>query len=134
MYTKAIESARKEIWVDDVGNEGEEPASDPLEPPKPFLLPSLAYREKLAIYYCNRAAVYLNLQEYDQVISDCDIAIACKPDYTVAYMRRSRAYEELGATDKALVDARAALELDPDNADVQASVKRLSEIEEERME
>jgi tetratricopeptide (TPR) repeat protein len=111
-----------------------EPTSEPPEPPKPFQPTPHIHGDKLAVYHCNRAAVYLHLLKYDQAISDCDIAILWKPNYTKAFMRRSCAHEHLDATDKALDDAKAALETDPRNAKLQASVKRLSKIEDERLE
>lgn len=99
-----------------------------------FRAPHHPHANNLAIYHCNRAAVSLNLQEYQEVINDCDIAILWNPRYTKAYVRRSTAYEQLEKTDAALQDAKVALQLEPTNKKLQWTVRRLQKLEDERME
>lgn len=64
--------------------------------------------EELAIFYQNRAACNEVLGNFDKVIADCDQAIALKPNYTKAFVRRAKAYEKLEQYDKAMVDAFCA--------------------------
>lgn len=113
--------------------DGDKEPSKPKEP-EPFVPPFHPHADKVSVYHCNRAAVYLHLQEYDQVISDCDAAILWNPKYTKALMRRCQAYEAKDETDKALNDAKTALELDPSNLQFKQTVKRLEKIEAERLE
>lgn len=39
------------------------------------------------IYFCNRAAAYCILKQYDLAIQDCRTALALKPNYAKAYGR-----------------------------------------------
>jgi tetratricopeptide (TPR) repeat protein len=104
------------------------------EPPEPFVPPPHQHADKLSVYHCNRAAVYLHLQKYDDVIKDCDAAILWNPSYTKALMRRCQAYEALDKTDKALEDAKVALATEPSSVKTKQTVQRLEKLEAERME
>jgi len=68
------------------------------------------------IYYCNRAAVYLILQKYEEAASDCSASIALKSDYVKAHSRLAQAYLSMGRQSEASDAANAALALDPNNA------------------
>ncbi|GKY91222.1 hypothetical protein MPSEU_000094800 [Mayamaea pseudoterrestris] len=103
-------------------------------PPDPFVPPPHEHSEKLSVYHCNRAAVYLHLQKYDAVVKDCDAAILWNPRYTKALMRRCQAYEALDKTDKALEDAKMAYTIDPYNVKLKHTVQRIEKLEAERME
>ena len=103
-------------------------------PPEPFVAPTHEHGDKLSVYHCNRAAVYLHLRKYDKVVQDCDVAILWNPKYTKALMRRSQAQEALDKTDKALEDAKSALTTDPSNLKLKQTVTRLEKLEAERME
>jgi tetratricopeptide (TPR) repeat protein len=104
------------------------------DPPPVFQPPPHPHGEKLAVYHCNRAAVYLHLQRYDQVVDDCDVAILWNPMYAKAYIRRCTAYEQTDKTDMALEDAKAALKMDPGNKKILQTVRRLQKLEDERLE
>lgn len=104
------------------------------EPPPKFKAPPYEHAEKVAVYYCNRAAVLLHLQRYHDAIRDADVAILWNPHYTKAYMRRCTAYEQTDKTDLALADAKAAMQLDPTNKMIQQTVRRLQKLEDERLE
>ena len=54
------------------------------------------HKKLLATLYCNRAACSLNLKDHQQCVSDCDNAISLDPSYVKAYVRRSKAWIELG--------------------------------------
>ncbi|HEY9814696.1 MAG TPA: hypothetical protein V6D20_02665, partial [Candidatus Obscuribacterales bacterium] len=80
------------------------------------------------------AACRLHLNSFDDAINDCDVAILLNPNYSKAYVRRSLAFEKTDCTDKALADAKKALELDPKNTTVRKNVARLQKMEDERLE
>lgn len=118
---------------DSKSKEDEEKSSPP-PPPAVFQLPPQPYGDKLAIYYCNRAASLVQMERYDDAIQDCDVAVLLNPVYAKGYVRRSTAYERLEKTEEALRDAQKALELEPTNATLKKTVARLQKLEEERLE
>ena len=54
-----------------------------------FALPTQPHYEKLAVYYCNRAATLIHMERYEEAIQDCDVAALVHPKYTKAYVRRA---------------------------------------------
>jgi tetratricopeptide (TPR) repeat protein len=105
------------------------------EPPVEFKLdPPQEHGNKLAVYYCNRAASLLHMERYDDAIKDCDVSLLLNSKYTKAFVRRSVAYEKSERTEDALRDAQKALELEPKNAATRKSVARLQKIEDARLE
>lgn len=56
----------------------------------------------------NRAACYLKLRSFDQVVEDCTKSLDLQPDYIKSLARRSEAFEGLGKLDEALKDCQAA--------------------------
>jgi len=115
---------------------GNDEKKDPTkrQPPAEFQLPKQENGDKLAVYYCNRAAALHNLERYDEAIMDCDVSALLNPQYTKAYVRRANAYEKSERTEEALRDAKKALELEPKNPTIRKSVARLQKIEDERLE
>ena len=79
-----------------------------------------------AIYFCNRAAAHLALDEYEPALWDCDRALELKPAYVKALARRARALERLGLLDEALRDARAVAACEGSGAASAREVDRLS--------
>ena len=53
------------------------------------------------VYYKNRAAVYLKLEEYENAVFDCNAALELVPNDPKALFRRCQAYEQLGKIDLA---------------------------------
>lgn len=104
------------------------------EGPKPFHLPPQENGEKLAIYYCNRAAALIHMERYDEAVKDCDVSILLNEKYTKAFVRRSAAHEKADRTEEALRDAKVAQALEPSNVAIRKSVDRLQKIENERLE
>ena len=49
-----------------------------------------------AIFYKNRAAVYLKLDEFKRAALDCDLAMEIVPNDLKALFRRCQAYEAMG--------------------------------------
>lgn len=85
-----------------------------------------------AVLYKNRAAVYLKLKDYDNVIKDCDEALKTCPNDPKALFRRCQAYEALQRFEEAYRDARFVINADPTNKAVQPILARLFELVQER--
>ncbi|KAI1710298.1 tetratricopeptide repeat domain-containing protein [Ditylenchus destructor] len=67
------------------------------------------------IYYCNRAAVYLHLEEFDHAIQDCRSALRLKPNYAKAYSRMGLALSCQNLHKQAVKIYKKAVELAPNN-------------------
>jgi tetratricopeptide (TPR) repeat protein len=104
------------------------------QPPAVFELPPQENGDKLAVYYCNRAAALIQMERHEEAIQDADVACLLNPHYTKAYVRRSSAFEKTERIEDALKDAKKALELEPSNATIRKSVARLQKLEDERLE
>ncbi|CAD7094171.1 unnamed protein product [Hermetia illucens] len=70
-----------------------------------------------ATFYCNRAAAYIRLSEYEKAISDCKLALVYNPQYGKAYGRMGIAYSNLRKYEEACDAYRKAIELEPNNDD-----------------
>ncbi|KAH7699424.1 TPR Domain containing protein, partial [Aphelenchoides avenae] len=83
------------------------------------------------IYFCNRAAAYCRLEQYDLAIQDCRTALALDPKYAKAYGRMGLVLLSVLAKykkafsvaltcqnryEQAVEAYKKALEIDPDNA------------------
>uniref|UniRef100_A0A7S0J1B8 Tetratricopeptide repeat protein 1 n=1 Tax=Calcidiscus leptoporus TaxID=127549 RepID=A0A7S0J1B8_9EUKA len=78
-----------------------------------------------AVFFANRAACYSKIHEYEAVIEDCTSALAIKPEYVKALVRRAQAREELDQPTEALEDMRTAGKLDPDAKAATSAIPRL---------
>ncbi|XP_077275601.1 protein unc-45 homolog B-like [Temnothorax americanus] len=78
------------------------------------------------VYYKNRAAAYLKLNDYENAIEDCDSAlkICCNK----ALYRRCQALEALDRFEEAYRDAEIIISSDPNNKVIQLVKKRLHKI------
>lgn len=85
-----------------------------------------------AVYYKNRAAVYLKLKEYENVIMDCDSVLKICSNDPKALFRRCQALEALEKFEEAYRDARYIILSDPNNKSIQPIATRLHEIVQER--
>lgn len=87
----------------------QEKSLDELPPslrPGDFKVPPHPHGHNLAIYHCNRAACMMHLENYEDSVKDCNIAILLRPDWGKAFVRRSAAFEKLGKSELALVRRR----------------------------
>lgn len=110
--------------------ENKELAEEKFTPP----IPPPSQANKIAVYHCNRAACLLHLERNEEVIHDATIALMLKPGYTKAYTRRMSGYEKMDKLDDAISDAKAALVLEPRNAQIRSNVTRLQKLNEIKME
>jgi len=67
------------------------------------------------IYFCNRAAAYCRLDQYDLAVQDCRTALALDPKYAKAYGRMGVALSCQKRYDHAVEAYKHAVELDPSN-------------------
>lgn len=88
--------------------------SDAISFSDPTAEPGSADGKQLAIYYANRAACYLSLNELEAAVHDCTDAIDYDPEYTRAWQRRCTASERRGKYSEALEDCKKLLELTPE--------------------
>jgi len=59
-----------------------------------------------AVYFANRGACHLALQNWQGCVSSCTEALNVNPVYIKAVRRRMAAYEKLDELDRALADAK----------------------------
>jgi tetratricopeptide (TPR) repeat protein len=59
-----------------------------------------------AIYFANKAACHLSLEEYKSCVDSCVAALGVKPDYVKAIRRKMTAHEKLDELEHALEDAK----------------------------
>ncbi|XP_038897583.1 small glutamine-rich tetratricopeptide repeat-containing protein 2 isoform X2 [Benincasa hispida] len=85
---------------------------------------AIALCENNAIYYCNRAAAYTQIQKYSEATRDCLKSIEIDPNYSKAYSRLGVALYDQGnyrdAIDKGFM---RALQLDPNNEAVRENIR-----------
>lgn len=87
-----------------------------------------------AVYFANRAACALKLQQWSDAMKDCSAAVAIDPNYTKAYLRRATAYEESDDLDRSLADYDKVFELDSSHISAKAKAAKLRPVVEERRE
>ncbi|KAF8681938.1 hypothetical protein HU200_045391 [Digitaria exilis] len=83
---------------------------------------------KIATYYSNRAAAFLELTNYRQAEADCTSAIELDPKSVKAYLRRGTAREMMGYYKEAVEDFNHALVLEPMNKTAGVAINRLKKL------
>ncbi|XP_067622264.1 small glutamine-rich tetratricopeptide repeat-containing protein beta [Eurosta solidaginis] len=78
---------------------------------------AITFDPKNPIYYCNRAAAYIRLNNNESAITDCKTALIYNSTYSKAYGRLGIAYSNLKMYLEAQQAYEKAIELDPDNQD-----------------
>uniref|UniRef100_A0A1I7TS02 TPR_REGION domain-containing protein n=1 Tax=Caenorhabditis tropicalis TaxID=1561998 RepID=A0A1I7TS02_9PELO len=85
------------------------------------------------VYFCNRAAAYCRLEQYDLAIQDCRTALALDPSYSKAWGRKGFAYSYLNRYECAAKAYKKALELEPNQESYKNNLKiaedKLKELE-----
>eukprot|EP00823_Brevimastigomonas_motovehiculus_P007603 TRINITY_DN66_c0_g1_i1.p1 TRINITY_DN66_c0_g1~~TRINITY_DN66_c0_g1_i1.p1 ORF type:complete len:271 (+),score=98.61 TRINITY_DN66_c0_g1_i1:73-885(+) len=87
-----------------------------------------------AIYLTNRAACYLQLNKYDQVVEDCSLSLQLTPNYLKTLLRRAQAFEALDKVPEALEDWKSVLKIEPTRYEAQEKVRKLGAEAEKRQE
>lgn len=88
--------------------------------------------KELPVFYKNRAAVYLKLENWPAALNDCTESLKHAPKDPKALFRRAQAYEGLKKYEEAYRDATDLFKEDPANQSVQPMLKRLHLIVQER--
>lgn len=86
------------------------------------------------LFYSNRAAAHMHLQDYDAAIADCNRAVQLNPGFAKAYSRLAQAQLSMGRLADARRSATQALELDPGSEIVRATLGKIAEYEEQAVE
>lgn len=92
------------------------------------------HHKQLGTFYKNRAAAYLKLEKYEQVVRDCDKSLELEPNEPKALFRRAQAKEQLGRFEEAYRDAVNVWNVDKSDKSVKPFVERLHLIVQRRAE
>ncbi|XP_042221331.1 protein unc-45 homolog B-like [Homarus americanus] len=87
-----------------------------------------------SVFYKNRAAVYLKIEDYENVVKDCTQCLEISPKDPKALFRRAQAYEALEQAEKAYADARTLQVVDPKNKEVQEMLSRVHKVVQDLVE
>uniref|UniRef100_A0A336K8R8 CSON000625 protein n=1 Tax=Culicoides sonorensis TaxID=179676 RepID=A0A336K8R8_CULSO len=82
------------------------------------------------VFYCNRAAAFSRIGDYNRAAEDCKMSLKYDPKYSKAYGRLGLAYSKMNKHELALDAYRKAIEIEPDNVDYQNNMK----VTEERLQ
>ncbi|XP_065082949.1 protein unc-45 homolog B [Ochlerotatus camptorhynchus] len=91
-----------------------------------------AKHKDLPVFYKNRAAAYLKLDQFEQAADDCTKSLDCCPNDPKALFRRSQAYESLERFEEAYRDLRTIHTHDPNNKMIKPHLEKLHAIVQER--
>merc|ERR1712193_37874 len=83
--------------------------------------------QESAIYYCNRAAAYTSLENYEEALQDCKKAISFEPDYSKAYSRMGLIYSKINLYAESENCYEKALKLEPDNESYKKNLEIVKE-------
>lgn len=86
-----------------------------------------------AVYYKNRAAVYLKQNDNIKALDDCNKSLDIIPNDPKALFRRCQALENLNRPEEAYRDARQVLNVDPTNKAIQPILARLHTVVQEKL-
>lgn len=76
-----------------------------------------------AIYFSNRAAAYSMMGEHFKALDDAKQSCALNPSYSKAFNRLGKAHLALGEPEEAVAAFERALELEPKDANIKASLE-----------
>lgn len=92
------------------------------------------HHKQLGTFYKNRAAAYLKLEKFEQVVRDCDKSLELEPNEPKALYRRAQAKEQLGRFEEAYRDGVTVWNSDKSDKSVKIFVERLHTIVQRRAE
>jgi tetratricopeptide (TPR) repeat protein len=84
--------------------------------------------DKNASYYLNRAASYLMLGNYQEVLKDCDMAISIEPNNPKPYFRKATALKSIGRFEDARKALTDGLVLDPSSTTATSELNNLNNL------
>ncbi|XP_055540602.1 small glutamine-rich tetratricopeptide repeat-containing protein beta-like [Wyeomyia smithii] len=84
------------------------------------------------VFYCNRAAAYNRLGDFQKAADDCRMSLRYDPNYSKAFGRLGLAYTKMDKHELALEAYQNALRIDPNNEDYKNNMnvtqQRLQEV------
>jgi tetratricopeptide (TPR) repeat protein len=104
-----------DIWQNDDVDEWDETTFEII---KEILLERLGYLPPQSVetqisQILDRVDEYLENNELDKALSECETAIQLDPDFSVTYNYRGEIYDEMGKLETAITNYQKAIELDP---------------------
>ncbi len=84
-----------------------------------------------SIILTNRALCYKKQNKLMEALKDADEALKLNPKYVTGYIRRGNIYKDLKMYDDAIHDFQEAKSLDPNNRDIDASIKESSSLKDQ---
>lgn len=69
------------------------------------------------VFYCNRAAAYSRMGDFQKAVDDCKMALKYDPNYGKAFGRLGLAFSKMNRHSEAIEAYRNALRIEPDNQD-----------------
>jgi Tfp pilus assembly protein PilF len=81
-----------------------------------------------------RVEDYLEYNELEKALRECELAIELNPDFAIPYNYRGEIYEEMGQLENAIVNYQKAIELDPHFKDAWENILRVEATLEEEFE
>uniref|UniRef100_A0A6S8DQA5 Uncharacterized protein n=1 Tax=Aplanochytrium stocchinoi TaxID=215587 RepID=A0A6S8DQA5_9STRA len=78
------------------------------------------------LYYSNRAAANLTLENYEAVIEDCEKCVELEPNFIKGYLRQAAALESQGKLDEALKIITRGLTVGKDSDKAKKELKKLA--------
>src|SRR6266542_6634417 len=105
-----------DIWQNDDTDEWDESFFEVI---KEILLERLGYLPPQSVgtqisQILDRVDEYLENNELDKALSECEIAIQLDPDFSVTYNYHGEIYDEMGQLETAITNYQKAIELDPE--------------------
>jgi len=76
------------------------------------------------VLYSNRAACYTNLRAFSDALKDCEKCIQLNPRFVKGYTRKATVQFFMKEYHKCLETYQQALEIEPDNKEVEAGIQR----------
>ncbi len=92
---------------------------------------SIEFQISESIY---RIEDYLENEELEKALSECELAIQLNPDFAVAYNYRGEIYEEMEQFENAIINYQKVIELSPIFKDAWESMLRVESVLEEEFE
>lgn len=82
--------------------------------------------------YSNRAAAFLNLAKLSKALADAEMTISLNPQWEKGYFRKGCVLEAMERYDDALAAFEAAMQYNPQSAEVSRKIKRLTQLAKEK--
>lgn len=91
-------------------------------------------KEFMSIFYGNRAACHIALEEWQDALDECTKSIEYNDQYIKAYWRRAKSCEKLEKYYDAKADYQQILEIDPNHEISKANLERIEPLVQQQFE